>query len=649
MLKQKLLLSKDCQMVAISGLGGIGKTQVALQFAYSVKDDCPEFSICWVQALSMETFEQSCKEIARALGIHQGPESKEDVKKLVRQRLCADTAGKWLLIVDNADDLKLLRGLDQTEGLLAFLPESDDGLTIFTTRHGAVAQYLAGSDVVEIRKMTGQETKDLLEESLVRKSPSGNDEIVTNLLIELEYLPLAVTQAAACINTNKCSISEYLRLFKNTERDAVTIMSTDFGDKTRYQNLTNAVAKTWTITFNKIREHDTLAADLLEFISCIEWRAIPKSILPAAYPEARLDGAIGTLCSYSFLERRDDDTKLDMHRLVHLATRLWISQNGCEAETSRAALKHLSEVFPSDDWANREIWRDYLPHVARIHKDEQYQGTEEKSELCLLVGRCLYVDGRMKEALLWLQESCEWRDRNLAQDDVNRLLSQHVLAMIYKANGQTKEAIKLLEHITMIKAEKLAEDDRSQLASQHTLAGAYQANGQIKEAIKLLEHITTIEAEKLAEDHPDRLAAQHELATAYQANGQIKEAVKLLEYVVMKQKVLPEDHPHRLASQHSLAGAYQANGQLKETIELLEYVIIIKRKMLAEDHPDRLASQHELARAYYTNRQVKEAIELLEYVVIIQRKVLAEDHPDRLISEEMLAEFYKDLPERSRI
>jgi hypothetical protein len=116
--------------------------------------------------------------------------------------------------------------------------------------------------------------------------------------------------------------------------------------------LTNAVAKTWTITFNKILEYDTLAADLLAFISCIEWRAIPYSILLAAHPEARLAGAIGTLCSYSFLERRDDGMKLDMHRLVHLATRIWVNQNGREAETSKAAMKHLSEVFPSDDYTN---------------------------------------------------------------------------------------------------------------------------------------------------------------------------------------------------------------------------------------------------------------------------------------------------------
>ncbi|KAB8213646.1 kinesin light chain [Aspergillus novoparasiticus] len=576
-LKQKLLVNKDCQKVALSGLGGIGKTQVALRFAYSVKEDCPEYSIFWVQALSMETFELSCREIAGVLGIRQEQEGGEELKSLVRQRLSAKTAGKWLLVIDNADDLDLLRGTYQTEGFLAFLPESDGGLTIFTTRHGAVAQYLTGSDVVEIGKMTRQETTDLLEKSLVRKNPSDNSETVVNLLTELDYLPLAITQAAAYINTNKSSISEYLRLLKKTEQDAVALISTDFGDKTRYRNSMNAVAKTWTITFNKILECDTLATDVLAFISCIEWRAIPYSILPAAYAEARLAGAIGTLCSYSFLERRDDGTKLDMHRLVYLATRMWVNQNGRKAETTIATLKHLAEVFPSDDYTNRETWRDYLPHVTRIEKDEPCQGTEEKSRLCLKVGRCLYVDGRMKEALLGLQKSCEWRDINLPQSNIDRLTSQHALAGAYRANGQIKEAVKLLEHVVAIRTEVLPEDHPDRLASQQVLAGAYQSNGQIKEAVKLLEHVVAIKLAILAEDHPDRLASQHALAGAYKANGQIKEAVKLLEHVVaIRAEMLAEDHPDRLASQHMLAIAYKANGQIKEAWLLADYIAALE-------------------------------------------------------------------------
>jgi tetratricopeptide (TPR) repeat protein len=107
----------------------------------------------------------------------------------------------------------------------------------------------------------------------------------------------------------------------------------------------------------------------------------------------------------------------------------------------------------------------------------------------------------------------------------------------------------------------LAEDHLNRLASQHVLAIAYQANGQVKEAVKLLERVVAIQAEVLAEDHPSRLASQHELARAYQANGQVKEAVKLLEHVVAIQaKVLAEDHPDRLLSERLLAAFHE--GQL---------------------------------------------------------------------------------------
>ncbi|KAJ5494646.1 TPR repeat protein [Penicillium fimorum] len=480
-LKQKLLVKKDCRNVALSGLGGIGKTQVALQFAYYVKEECPEFSIFWVQALSMEAFEQSCREIARTLGIHQEG-NKEDVKKLIQKWLCTKNAGKWLLIVDNVDDLDLLHGANQAESLLAFLPETDDGLTIFTTRHGGVAQHLSGSDVVEIGKMRRQETVNLLEKSLVRKTLSHNNEIVMNLLAELEYRPLAITQAAAYININKSCISEYLRLLKSTEHGLWRQDTLPKFEKCSREDMDD-----------NILERDTLAADILTFISCIEWRAIPCSILPAGQPKAKVARAIGTLCSYSFLERRGDGSMLDMHRLVHLETRMWVNKNGREAETRMAALKHLSKVFPSDDYTNREIWRAYLPHVAYIEKDKQCQGTKEESDLRVRVGRCLYIDGRMKEA------SCGWKDRNLAEDDAERLSSQHALAQAYQSNGQVKEAVQLLERVVAIRAEVLAEDHPNRLASQHALAQAYEANGQVKKVVRLLERDTAIPPEVLAE------------------------------------------------------------------------------------------------------------------------------------------------------
>ncbi|KAF2192075.1 hypothetical protein K469DRAFT_805508 [Zopfia rhizophila CBS 207.26] len=578
---QKLFVTKECQKMALVGLGGIGKTQVALEFAYSVKRRQLETSIFWMPVLSLESFEQACAEIARILRIRRVEEEQEDVKELVRQHLSSRAAGKWLLIVDNADNMDILFGIQPSKGVVDYLPESEDGLTVFTTRHQEVAESLVRSDVLELENLGEQEAVEFLEKSLVRKTMLRNNVITTDLLIELDYLALAIAQAAAYINTNKTSISEYLWLLKNTDEDVVSLISREFRDNTRYKDSTNAVATTWVVSFKQIQEHDAVATDLLAFMSCIEWKAIPRSILPTVQPEERMMRAISTICSYSFAVKRDGEDVYDIHRLVHLATRIWINRDGRGAETRKRAIQHVAKVFPSGDYASLEKWREFLPHAVRLSKVEQEEDLIEKYRLFSKIGQCLRVDGRIRETVTWLEESHRWQKSNLPESDPDRLLSQHQLAGAYQANGQVKEAIELLEHVVAVKEKELAKNHPDRLASQHELARAYHADGQVKKAVELLERVVA----ELAENHPNQLASQHELVGAYHANGQVKKAVELLEDVVT----------------HELVRAYHADGQVKKAVELLEYVVAVEEKELVENHFDRLASQHELARAYYAD------------------------------------------------
>jgi tetratricopeptide (TPR) repeat protein len=623
--------------MAISGLSGIGKTQIALQFAYFVHDNYPDRSIFWVQALSMEKFEQDYMKMARALNLLQGDEDKEAIKGAVQEHLSSKAAGKWLLIVDNADDKELLCGSRQAEGLCAFLPKSEDGLIVFTTQEEEIAQDLARSEVVDVSRMTQDEAVKLFKKSLKPNTPPSKDGLLEELLTQLEYLPLAITQAAAYINVMRSSISEYLRLLKKSEEDATILMNKGFGGE-------KVVAKTWTVTFNKIRQRNLLAVKLLEFISRIEWRAIPFSILPANQPEALFADAVGTLCSFSLVARRTDGEKLDMHRLVHLATRIWIKGDGRDAETSMVALKHLSKVFPSDDWRNRGKWRDYLPHAARIDDDENCKDTMEMSELDMKVGRCLYVDGRIKEAVMWLKKSCEWSSSHLAEDDEYRLYVQHELAHAYTANGQTEKAIAQLEKVVAIRTKTLKPGDPHLLASKHELAHAYLLMNKITEADELLEEVVEIRTNKLDKAHPDLLASKHELAHAYQLTGKAEKAIKVLEEVIaIRMNKLDKTHPDLLASKHELAHAYQLTGKTEEAIKVLEEVIAIRTNKLDKTHPDLLASKHELAHIYLVDGEFKMAIELLEEVVAIRMVTLDKVHPHLLTSKHELAwAYYND-------
>ncbi|CAN9191629.1 unnamed protein product [Alternaria alternata] len=497
-LRQRLLVEQDCRKMSIVGLGGTGKTQVALQFAYDVKEAQPEWSIFWLPAVSMESFEQACAEIVQTLHIPQSAD-KEDAKELVKQYLSSGRARRWLVVVDNADDPNILFGSEQSGGIVDYLPESESGVVVYTTRTLAVAVSLTRGDVLELGAMDRGDAIDFLSESLVRKELLTNQAMTDKLLDELACLPLAIAQAAAYLNINRMTITKYLWLLHRTEQDLVRLMSKEFRDDTRYKQSANAVATTWVVSFSQIREHDVAAADLLAFISCVEWKAIPRSLLPEAQSEGEMEEAIGTLCGYSFLTRRggesgstqeseETDTNTgeekytetqvereewyDIHRLVHLATRIWVKEHGNASEVAEDAVRRVADVFPSDDYKNQAMWRGYLPHALRLLSSGQHSSAWEQSKLCLLVGRCLRVDGRIQEAVVWLDRSCEQRSQ-LDEDNPGRLSSQHNLAGAYQADGQVHKAVELLEHVVSIKGRTLREDHPSRLVSVKVLNDMY--------------------------------------------------------------------------------------------------------------------------------------------------------------------------------
>ncbi|KAH7020255.1 hypothetical protein EDB80DRAFT_887773 [Ilyonectria destructans] len=640
-LKDMLFAQTSARRVALVGLGGMGKTQVALHLAHWVKRHHPEHSVFWIPAFSMASFEQACTELVKKLNI-QCTDEEEDAKELVRQHLSSQDLGSWLLIVDNADDIEILDGLAQRpNGILDSLPQSDNGRILFTTRIQEVAVAATTNKVVRLSEMSRQEATSFLEKSLLQKDQLQNNGVVADLLEKLTYFPLAIAQAAAYMNMNQASVEEYMRLLRLTDQDMIELLRRRFRDGTHYHSSQGAVATTWTISFEQIRRTDSLAANLLSFVAFIEPKAIPRSLFPKPETEQQMTQAIGMLLGYGFLTRRGDDQLFDMHSLVHLATRIQSEDQGTADRIQRDVLAHLTEVFPTDQWENRESWQQYLPHALRAI--EIRKGVDNGvCELELWVGRCLLVDGRTQEAINLLEHVVGIQKKTLVETDLSRLNSQHSLARAYRADRRVKDAISLQEYVVKIYTEILPEDHSDRLTSQHTLAGAYQADGQIKAAVELMENVVGIRKRVLVEGHPDRLASQHALALTYRAYGQVKEAIELLEHVVgIYTKTLVEDHPFRLASQHELAGAYQANGQMNKAVELLEHVARMREKVLAEDHSSRLASQQELAGAYQASGQVKEAIELLQHVVRIREKVLVEDHHSRLVSQQKLAGAYQ--------
>ncbi|KGQ06673.1 Nephrocystin-3 [Beauveria bassiana D1-5] len=520
---EQMLFRENRERVAVVGLGGMGKTQIALELAHRVRNMEVEgvtqrYSVFWVPAQSMATFHKTAGELVQRLDIHCG---NDDPKEALRTYLESDTAGHWLLVVDNVDDTVLLDGKPgHSNGLSGLLPQSRKGRLLITTRQTSLAVNVAGNDIVKLSSMTFDEAYSLMGILLLDKSQVRDIESTKELLKKLTCLPLTLAQAAAYMNKNGTPIVRYLELCRSADQNMVDLLSKRLRDETHHSQAQGAVVTTLIVSFEAIRETDSNAVRLLSFIRWIEPKAIPISMLPDAGSQIDLEDSIGLLCGAGLCLRVDGRTSETVKCFELLAA----VRERTQAET----------------------------HPDRL--DSQHE-----------LARAYLADDQVEKAIKTLERVVALREQTLVRTHSDRLSSQRALASAYQANSQVEKAIELLEYVVALREQTLAETHPDRLSSQRALASAYQANGQVEDAVKMLVHVVATEKHTLAETHPDRLSSQHALASAYQANGQVEKAIELLEHVVAIQKqTLAETHPFRLLSQHALASAYQAKSKSRK-------------------------------------------------------------------------------------
>ncbi|KAJ5781110.1 hypothetical protein N7457_006270 [Penicillium paradoxum] len=639
-LQQKLFLQKSTSKVALYGLGGIGKSQVALQYAYWVKNHFQGHSVFWVPAFSEASFQQACTGIVKELAILKTSNSETDMEA-VHRYLSSKQAGPWIFIVDNADDIDLVFGNPDTPGKLCkYFPANESGVLLLTTRFRRVAQsFTRARDVIEVPQMQMEEATAFFEK-IVTDDLLEDREMTKSLLEELNFLPLAIQQAASYISSADISISRYLELMQGTDKDKSSLASWHFHDDTRYPQLQNAIAITWRITFEKIKSLDPIAAEILQFMSCIEPKAIPRSLLPLGESEAQVESAIGTLCGYSFVTKQKDKHILDIHVLVQLATRLWVQKEGNELQTIERATRTVDRIFPFSHDGDREIWRPYLPHALEILRKKDARDMDERYNLFWKIGLCFLTDGRPKKGVEFLEKAASWGELHHSGNDRWQEVWND-LAGAYQDEGQTKKGVELLERVVMVQASKFDEGDRRRVMSEHELADAYRANGQTKEEIQQLEKIVARNEDTLNEGHTNRLWSLSILASAYERDGQKMRAMRLLEYVVqVSESTLDEKNFTRLKFENDLATSYGSNGQMEQAVKLLEHVVEVSASTRNEENSARLALEESLAELYYADRQIKRALNIMEGIVATRARTQGERHQSRLQSQHLLATLY---------
>ncbi|KAH8894724.1 hypothetical protein GQ53DRAFT_780118 [Thozetella sp. PMI_491] len=481
-LQQQPLKSASQARVSLFGLGGIGKTHIALEYAYWLQETNPEISVFWVHASNAERFRQSFTSIALECRIPGYTDPKVDVLPLVKRWLERKDRGWWAMILDNADDEQLLfpvpgakstGSLSQEESFGQYVPESTYGSILVTTRNKQAGIKLAkGKPPIEVHAMDDHESEQLLRANLTEIDATSSQ--LLTLSSRVEHVPLALAQAAAFIEANSMAVSQYLELLGRSDQNLVDLLSEEFETVGRDSEIPRAVAETWILSFEQIQRQNAFAGELLSLMSFFDRQAIPIEFLVCEgeqkqkrHSEIELQKALGILKAFSFITAAKDGN-LDMHRLVQ----------GIFSSFARQAL--MAGTGSRYEMAGK---------ATLLHRASAY----------------FYYKGQWKDAERLQLEAVKLKREVLGEEDPSTLASMGNLALIFRNQGRLEEAEKLGVEVMETRKRKLGADHPDTLISMGNLAFIFHSQGRLEEAEKLGVEVMETRKRKLGADHPYKL------------------------------------------------------------------------------------------------------------------------------------------------
>jgi hypothetical protein len=350
------------QPQAISGLGGIGKTQSAIEYAYRYSNDYQ--AVLWVTAATRDTLIASFLELARLLNLPEKNEQDQNITVQAVKRWL-EHHDDWLLIVDNADDLALAE---------EFLPTGGNGHILLTTRAQAPGTLAEGINVEKMGTEEGmllllRRAKVLAREASLAQASVTDRAAAESIVTAMDGLPLAIDQAGAYIEETQCSVSDYLVSYRQRQAE---LLKQRRGTGKEYKE---SVATTWSLSFEQVERLNPMSTDLLRVCAFLAPDAIPEELLLEGAAElgrriwtltidaTRLNDALGILLRYSFMKRDPQERTLSIHRLVQAVLKENMNKQ-TRREWAARTVKAVKLAFPDpNDVSLWEQCERLFPHT----------------------------------------------------------------------------------------------------------------------------------------------------------------------------------------------------------------------------------------------------------------------------------------------
>lgn len=630
---------------ALCGMGGIGKTQLAVEYAYRHFADYS--AIFWLVGETVESMIAGLLTLADVLSL---PEKKErDEEKTVAAVLrWLNTHRDWLLIVDNVEDYTKIKSM---------LPVARQGALLFTTRLqtlGTLAQS------IEVQPFPLEEATQFL----LRRSGYLKEQELPDFLLSEDYaaarelasamdgLPLALDQAGAYIEETRCGMQEFLQLYQTY---TVQLLR----ERDERSEHPPSVVSTFALSFERLLQKNSEATELLILCCFLAPDAIPEQMIvqgasllgdllqPSVSHPLRWNAMLRDLLSYSLIRRHASSKMLSVHRLVQAVLRDRLDEEMRREWTERVSL--LVDHSFAGDLLRRDIqqWFWYekvLPHVLQcisLGEQEQVIGPVFKS---LLSKAALYLKERVRyaEAGPLFQKLYTLQEREWGTEHVETAVILTEQASLLLEQGRPQQAQELYQRSFSILERDLVEDDLRLAEPLFGLARIYRDTGKFQEAIDLYERAQRLREQHLGSAHPDVATLLNSLAMLYENLGEYDKAESLFTRAkdIFEQELGP-GHPEVSGVLTNLANLYSEQGQHEKAVVISQQVLRMEEEIWGFHHPNIAFLLNNMAGTYYFQGKLEEAEFLAQRALLIREQSFGLVHPDVAYTLHILANIYE--------
>ena len=644
----------------------VRKSQIAIEYAYRVRESAPQTWVFWVHASNAARFKQAYTNIAAKVELPGRDDPKADILSLVYNWLCDERNGRWLIILDNADDGQVFHSTSMDLGgvthgtgtlreaapLTSFLPQSSNGWILVTSRDLVAAVNLVGTrNAFQVEPMAEEEALMLLK-TRVSVGKAFEDDAKTLIRI-LEYIPLAITHAAAyiAVRAQTITVSTYLELFRESEENQAHLLSSQEGrDMRRDGSVSSAVTTTWQISFDQIQKVKPEAAELLSLMAMFDRQGIPRSILYDGRGRLQFEDAVAPLTSFSLikaqstkqLEQQVGELMFEMHDLVQLATRKWLEVRMQVGRWQKESLRIIAASFPSGEYETWVACRVLLPHAQKVlgYVLEETEATLDRARIAGHTAWYLILAGEYAAAEKISRVIVEGSEKVLGVEHLDTINSVSLLGSALEFQGKYKEAEAMDRRALEGREKVLGEEHPDTLVSVGHLGLVLEIQDKYREAEAMDRRALVGSIKVLGVEHPHTLTNFGQLGSVLERQGKYEEAESMLWRDLQgSEKVLGVAHPDALTSANNLGLVLQSQGKYKEAEAMYRRALEGYKKELGVEHPATLTAMGNLAFTLKSGSRNREAISMMETCFLLRERVLGCHHPDTESSLAALKEW----------